>query len=81
MNDSKRSEPNEISPSPEGKGNRSNRWLRRAFLGVAMLLLISVITSNFFHLPMYAETSKSTVIAEAMLFFTLSTVFGDAKSN
>lgn len=78
MSENKLSEPTE---NPTTKQGRSNRWLRRTFLVVAMLLLISVITSNFFHLPAYDESNKSMVIAEAMMFFILSTVFSDAKSK
>ncbi len=78
MSDNRLSEPNATHTIHKEK---ANHWLRRTFLVVAMLLLISVITSNFFHLPMYDETGRSTVIVMAMMIFSLSTVFEETKSK
>ncbi len=78
MSNNRLSEPN-TNQSHDKK--KTYRWIRRTFIVLAMVLLISVITSNFFHLPMYDETGKSIVMTEAAMFFTLSTVFGEVKSK
>ncbi len=78
MSNNRLSEPN-TNQSPDKK--KTYRWIRRLFIVLAMALLISVITSNFFYFPMYDEAGKSMVMAEAAMFFTLSTVFGEAKSK
>ncbi len=54
----------------------SNLWIVIALNSLALLMLISVITSQLFHLPVYDDTLQTTLIVLACGLTSLSACYG-----